>query len=233
VPGGPGDNLPAVGVVPGLSGSAALRREAMRTLRWALVLAVPVVWVVAARSAEPVSPEADDVTVQLLLLRQKSVQQELNLSPEVIKKVLDFTSKESEEYENEAKLSKEEGEKKSEELEKANEKFLQDNLTDAQRKRLHQIDLQVTGLRHLTRPEAAKALDLTEEQQKKFKELDEEAIKELKELIKDKEGRNEKLAKLRAETHKKIEAILTDEQKAKVKEMVGEPFKGEIVFEEP
>ena len=26
---------------------------------------------------------------------------------------------------------------------------------------------------------------------------------------------------------------MTDEQKAKVKEMVGQPFKGEIVFEEP
>jgi hypothetical protein len=41
------------------------------------------------------------------------------------------------------------------------------------------------------------------------------------------------LAKLRAETRKKILAELTDEQKAKVREMVGAPFEGEIVFEEP
>jgi hypothetical protein len=231
VPGGPGDDLPAVGVVPWLSGSAALRREAMRAFRWTLVLVVSAVWVMAARPAEPVTP--DTVSVELLLLRQKSVQQELNLSPEVIKKVLDFTSKESEEYENEAKLSKEEGEKRSEELEKTNEKFLQDNLTDAQRKRLHQIALQVTGLQELARPEVAKALNLTEDQQQKIKQLDEEVIKQLKELVKDKEGRNEKLAKLRAETRKKIEALLTDEQKAKVREMEGEPFKGELVFEEP
>jgi hypothetical protein len=38
--------------------------------------------------------------------------------------------------------------------------------------------------------------------------------------------------KLRGDTRNKIGAILTDEQKAKVRELVGEPFKGEILFEE-
>jgi Spy/CpxP family protein refolding chaperone len=203
----------------------------MHTLKWALVLAVPVVWVAVARPAE--QPPPDAVTIQLLLLGQKSVQQELNLSPEVVAKVTAFTAKESEAYDNEVNLTKEEALKKSEELEKENQKFLQENLTAAQRKRLEQIAFQVTGLWQLNRPEVAKALNLTEEQRKKFKEMEQEASKELQEIAKGREGRNEKLAKLRADTDRKIEALLTDEQKAKAKEMMGEPFKGELVFEEP
>jgi hypothetical protein len=205
----------------------------MRTLKWALVLTVPIVWVATARPAEQIVPEG--TTVQLLLLRQKSVQQELKLSPEVIKKVLDFTDKESVAYEQALKLNKEESEKKSDELEKEEKKFLEDNLTAEQLKRLNQITFQVTGLQQLTRPEVARALNLTEEQQTKFKELHKEARKELEEIInsKDREGRNEKLAKLREETDKKIEAVLTDEQRTKARELVGEPFKGEIVFEDP
>jgi Spy/CpxP family protein refolding chaperone len=94
--------------------------------------------------------------------------------------------------------------------------------------------LQVTGLHELNRSEVAKELNLTEEQQQKFKDLQKEHRKELVEIMlpKGKEGRNEKLAKLREDTRNKIQTILTDEQKAKVRELVGEPFKGEIVFEE-
>jgi len=120
------------------------------------------------------------------------------------------------------------------ELAKENKQFLDENLSPAQRKRLFEITLQVTGLHELNRPEVAKALNLTEEQQQKFKELQQEHRKQLVEIIqpKEREGRNEKLAKLREDTRNKVRAILTDEQKAKVKELVGEPFKGEIVFEE-
>jgi Spy/CpxP family protein refolding chaperone len=205
----------------------------MRTFwKWALALAVPASCVAAAEPAEPVV--AEGTTVQLLLLRQKSVQEELKVSPEDAKKIAEFTTKESEEYRKALKLSEKDRQAKVEELEKENKKFLADNLSEAQRKRLGQIALQVSGLQQLTRPEVARLLNLTEEQQKKFKEMRVEARKELAELIssKDREGRNEKLAKLREAVDKKIEAVLTDEQKAKAKELVGEPFKGKLVFEE-
>src|SRR5262249_14417920 len=124
---------------------------------------------------------------------------------------------------------------KFDELEKANKKFLEDNLSAAQRKRLEQITLQVTGLYQLGRADVAKALNLTEEQQTKFEEMQKETRKALEAIITSTEraGKTEKLAKLHEETSKKIMAALTDEQKAKVREIVGEPFKGEIVFEEP
>lgn len=199
---------------------------------WVLVLAVPA-GAVAADPTEAIAPEG--TTIQLLLLRQKSVQRDLKLTPEVVKKVAEFTLKESKEYLKDLKLDAKERDAKIEELAKENKKFLEETLTAAQRKRLEQITLQVSGLQQLTRPEVAKVLDLTEDQQKKFKEMQKEARKELEAIInlKDRKEKTAKLAKLREETDKKIDAVLTEAQLAKAKELVGEPFKGELVFEEP
>jgi Spy/CpxP family protein refolding chaperone len=186
----------------------------------------------ATQSADRYVPER--TTIELLLLRQKSVQEELKLSPEIVKKVLDFTHKEHEAFKDALKMGEEGRKQKFRELDKDNKQFLADNLTPEQRKRLLQITLQVTGLHELNRPEVARALNLTEEQQQKFKELHQEHRKQLMELMdpKGREGRNEKLAKLREDTREKVRAILTDEQKEKVKEVVGEPFRGAILFEE-
>jgi len=205
----------------------------MRTFcTWALVLAVPALWATAARADVEISPGS--TTAQLLLLRQKSVQEDLKLTPEVVTKVADFTAKEAAAYGKALKLGEKEREKAIEGLEKANRKFLADNLTAEQRKRLGQITMQVTGLRQLNRPEVAKALDLTAEQQKKFKDMETEARKQFEAIISDpnRAGKNEKLAKLRQDINTKIEAVLTDQQKAKAREHVGEPFKGELLFEE-
>jgi hypothetical protein len=204
----------------------------MRTWKCVLVLAVPALWVAAAYPADRLVPER--TTIELLLLRQKSVQKELKLSPEVTTKVAEFTHKQHEAFHEALKLGADERKQKLMDLAKENKRFLDDNLTPGQRKRLFGITLQVTGLHELNRPEVAKALNLTEEQQQKFKELQTQHRKDLEGIIhpKEREGRNEKLAKLRADTRTKIRAILTDEQKAQLRELVGEPFRGEIVFEE-
>ena len=205
----------------------------MHTFRkWAIVLAIPALWVGATQSADRHVPQG--TTIELLLLRQKSVQQELKVSPALAKKVAEFTHKQREAFGEALNLGVEERRQKLMELGKENKQFLDDNLTPAQRKRLLEITLQVTGLHELNRPEVAKALNLTEEQQQKFKEMQKQHRKELAEIFqtKERESRNEKLAKLREDTRDKIRAILTDEQKEKVRELVGEPFKGEIVFEE-
>jgi len=198
-----------------------------------LVLAVPAGFAAAEEKTAPIAPET--TTAQLLLLRQKSVQKELKLTDDDVKKIMEFTNKESDEYGKALKLGANERKAKVDELEAANKKFLEDNLSADQRKRLEQVTLQVTGLYQLGRPEVVKALNLTEEQQTKFEEMQKEARKALEEIITSTEraGKTEKLAKLREETSKKIMDALTDEQKAKVREIVGEPFKGEIVFEEP
>ena len=205
----------------------------MRTRTWAMILAIS-----ALGFAEPPAPEfalPSDTTVKLLLLRQKSVQEELKLSDELCKKITEYENKEHEAYQKALKLNEDEREKKLKEMENEHEKFITDNLSEAQRKRLDQITMQVIGLRFLTRPKAAEVLKLSAEQQEKFKQLQEEARKELAAIVEDKdpEGKNEKLAKLRADIDKKVEAILTDEQKEIARSYVGEPFKGKIVIEEP
>jgi hypothetical protein len=197
----------------------------------ALVLAVPAGFAVADEKTAHVLP--DTTTAQLLLLRQKSVQKELNLTDDTVKKIMDFTNKEAEEYAKDLKLEAKEREDKIDELGKANRKFLEEHLSADQRKRLEQVTLQVTAVYQLGRPEVAKALKLTEEQQTKFEQLQKETRKALEEIITSTEraGRTEKLAKLREETNRMIMEALTDEQKARVREIVGEPFRGEIVIE--
>ena len=204
----------------------------MRTWKWVLVLTAPALCVAAAQQVERQVPER--TTIELLLLRQKSVQQELKLDNVTLRKVYEFTHKQHEAFKETLKGGAEDRKQKLMEMEKENKQFLADNLTPEQRKRLFQITLQVTGLHEINRPEVARALNLTEEQQQKFKELQQEHRKQLEEVIhpKGRESRTEKLAKLREDTRDKIRAILTDEQKEKVRELVGEPFKGEIVFEE-
>jgi hypothetical protein len=204
----------------------------MRTLlQWALILAVPAVWVSAARPAERAIPEG--TTIKLLLLRQPSVQEELKLSPAEVEKIKKFTNKQGDALEKVMKLSKDERRAKLKEMGQENKKFLADNLKPEQAKRLEQITMQQTALFQLRRPEIIKALKLTKEQQQKIRKLRREARRNIGKLLdeEDREGLREKFAKLRKETRKKIRALLTAEQKEKVKKLLGEPFKGKIVFE--
>jgi Spy/CpxP family protein refolding chaperone len=206
----------------------------MRTfMKWAVVLLVPAIFGATARPAEPAVPEG--ATVKLLLLRQKSVQKELELGADVVQKIMGFTTAQSEAVKKALDLGEAARKEAFEKLAKQNDKFLTDTLTEKQGKRLHQIMMQFTALTQLTKPEMAKELKLSDEQVKKLKDMQTEARKALVELIEAKEraGKSEKLAKLRAETRTKILAVLTDEQKAKMREMAGPPFEGEIVFEEP
>src|SRR6516225_5343887 len=202
----------------------------MRTfMKWAVVLLVLAVFGATARPAEPPVPEG--TTVKLLLLRQKSVQKELELTPETIKKIMDFTHAQSEAAMKTANLGEAARKEAFEKLLKENDKFLTDNLNAKQSKRLDQIMMQFTALTQLTKPEMVKELKLTDDQVKKFKDMQAEHRKALGELIdaKERTGKSEKLAKLRADTRTKILAVLTDEQKTKVQEIAGPPFEGEIV----
>jgi hypothetical protein len=199
--------------------------------KWALVLVVPAVWATTARPEEQTIP--DGTTVKLLLLRQKSVQKELEIAPETVQKIMEFTNGQAEAARKALAQGEAERKQEFERLGKQNEQFLTDTLTAKQSKRLDQITMQFTALTQLMKPEIAKELNLSAEQLQKCRELQKECRKVLVVVIYSKEGRNERFAKLREETRTKILALLTDEQKAKIREMVGAPYEGEIVFEEP
>jgi hypothetical protein len=158
----------------------------MRTfIKWAVVLLVPAVWVATAWPADPEFPSG--ATVKLLLLRQKSVQKELELSADVVQKIAAFTNAESEEAGKALKLGEAARKEEFEKLARKNEKFLTDNLTAKQAKRLDQIFMQFSALTQLTRPEVVKELKLSDEQVKKLKDMQTEGRKALAELFESKE----------------------------------------------
>jgi hypothetical protein len=205
----------------------------MRTFwKWAVVLTVPAVWVAAAWPQEPAHPEG--TTVKLLLLRQKSVQKELDISAGVVKKIAAFTEHQSEAAGKALGMAEGERKKAFAELKEQNEKFLADTLNAKQNTRINQLYLQFTAPYQLTKAETAKALNLTEDQHQKFKDYYKEYHKEMGEILfgKNVEGRAEKYAKLREQARMKILSILTEKQQAQARETAGPPFTGELVFEE-
>jgi hypothetical protein len=205
----------------------------MRTFwKWAVVLAVPAIWVATAWSQEPALPEG--TTVKLLLLRQKSVQKELDISADVAKKVMAFTEQQSEAFGKAVGMAEAARKTAFAQLQEQNRKFLADTLNAKQNTRLDQLYLQFTAPDQLTKAETAKALNLTEDQQQKCKDLHKEYRKEMEDIFfgKDTEGRAQKFAKLREKTRTKILSILTEKQQAQAREAVGPPFTGELVFEE-
>jgi Spy/CpxP family protein refolding chaperone len=208
----------------------------MRTFsQWALVLAVPAIWVGTSWAAEEEAQMVPEgTTIQLILLRQKSVRQDLGLTPDHTSKIFEFTAKQYDAAREAVKLGQDERRQKFEALKQENEQFLKENLTPEQRKRLDQITLQVVGLLWVAQPEIARELNLTDEQRQKAKELREQTRKEARDLFRssDRQERREKYAKLRQETRRKLHELLTENQRAKWKELVGRPFQGPVEYEE-
>jgi hypothetical protein len=205
----------------------------MRTfVKWAVALLIPVVSGATAWAQETGIPSG--TTTKLLLLRQKSVQKELKLDADVVKKIMAFTQKQSDAAKKALDLGEAERKKAFGKLAKENEKFLTDTLTEKQAKRLDQLKMRFTALRELLKPDMVKELGLDDKQVTKLKELHTQARKALVELLqsKEREGKSKKLEKLREAARTKVLAILTDAQKKKLREKLGPPFKGEIVFEE-
>lgn len=176
---------------------------------------------------------ATEDTVELVLLRQKSVQHELKVTPDEASKIHEFCSKQWKRAERLAKSSKEEREKKFDAMAEENERFLKDCLKPEQRKRLQQIAMQRAGLLWIARSDVASELGLTAEQKQKVKELHREAHKEAMEILRSNEGKmvkKEHLHEMRQKDRRRLMALLTDEQKRKWKEMIGDEFKGDLQF---
>jgi Spy/CpxP family protein refolding chaperone len=170
-----------------------------------------------------------------MLLFQKSVQEDLKMTDDQVKKVTDLSTKQREAFTGLRDLSQEERGKKLQELTAQNEKAVGEILKPEQAKRLKEISLQTQGARALANDAAvAKSLALTGEQQEKIKAIEAESRSEAQKLFQGGIGNFEEAQKKRAEltkaTNEKAMAVLTPEQKTKWKEMTGEPFKGEIRF---
>lgn len=207
----------------------------MYTLRKALLgLAVLVVCTTLARPAD--SDEkiiAREDAIEVMLLRQKSVQKDLKIAPEQGMKIHEFAETQWKKVRAMKDLDKDERDRRFEAMAKDNERFLKSTLNQQQRKRLNQIAMQVAGLLWVMRSDVAAKLDLTDEQKGKIRELHREAHKEAQEALRSADGpevKEEKFREMRMANRKRLMSVLTDEQKAKWKEMAGPPFRGELHF---
>lgn len=106
--------------------------------------------------------------------------------------------------------------------------LLKATLKADQLERLRQLELQQEGPFALGRPDVARALKITDEQRKQFMAVVQEMHRKVEPLIKEVQsgkGRPEEIApkimKIRWEQERKVEAILSGEQKKQWKKMLG------------
>lgn len=199
-----------------------------RLARFTFGLAILVLWAGHAAAADKWVPQ--EGALELLLLRQPSVQKELKLTEAVTEKVHKYCMQQWDKAQKAGSLNESEQDKEFTKLAKENEQFVAETLTKEQAKRLHQITLQNAGLLCVTRKEIASKLKLTEEQKKQLPKLHKEAHHEVEELlyVTSKEQRREKLQELRETNRKRLLDLLTDEQEVVWKEMIGSPFTGDL-----
>lgn len=167
----------------------------------------------------------------IYLLGQKSVQEELKLTGEQIKKGKELSDRRSEALQGLGDLSREERRTKMQEIRKANNKALAEILKPDQLKRVKQIALQQRmgfGLGFvLNDEEVGSALKITDEQKEKIRDIQRKAFEELRDAGRDDEGRKKRQEVMKA-TNEKVEGVLTAGQKTKLKELQGATFKGKI-----
>ncbi|MEK6258616.1 MAG: hypothetical protein AABP62_08345 [Planctomycetota bacterium] len=167
------------------------------------------------------------------LVQQKSVQDELKLSADQIEKLKQVGAKLRESFGG-GGGDREEARKKFEEARQTADKDVAGILSADQSKRLKEIVLQQAGPLALARPEVAKEVGLSDDQQVKVKEIADGFTSALREQFRgaggdgNREEARKKFETLRKDTGDKVLALLKDDQKKAWEKLVGEPFKGEI-----
>jgi len=171
-----------------------------------------------------------------MLLRNKSVQEELNLSNEQVRKVdaalSEIFQKHRQEFEAlRSGNASERVERLSalrRKMDEETREALRGDIQPEQIRRLRQIRLQARGADALASPRLQESLDLTADQKSKIHEINEDAHEDAREIFRDagddRAAAMRKLQALHKETMDRACAVLTDKQKAQYKEMAGEPF---------
>lgn len=169
----------------------------------------------------------------LMLLSNKSVQEELKVDEDQVKKITDLAAKNRENFGSLRDLSNEERREKMTAITAENNKAIDAILKPEQVTRLHEIENQVGGAQALTSERNADKLKLTDDQKKKIGDVlasSREKMGDLRDQFQnDREGAMKKMQEIRAETNKEAMAVLTDDQKKTWEELTGKPF--EIKYE--
>jgi hypothetical protein len=174
------------------------------------------------------------VPASVQYLDQKPVADELKLSESQSKKVTDLRDRWEKEVPSPVRTA--EDRKKVEAMTASFEKEVVGLLDAGQNKRLKQIVLQqsLTNGREATvfsMPDPLKELKLTDGQDTKIKSIQEQRRKELMALFltgEDSATIAKKVEAHKKETYAQLLAVLNDGQHAQLKELIGEPFKGQV-----
>jgi periplasmic protein CpxP/Spy len=175
----------------------------------------------------------------IALAKAKDVAAELKISEDQTKKLDDLEKSSREKItkaREEAGDDREAMMQKTREIGEETNKQLGSILSADQMKRLKQLQLQSSikngGLMMaLANPDTQKAINLNDEQKEQLRGFMQDSGEQMREIFQstqDQEERQKKMAEYRESMGKKVEKLLTDEQKAKLKEAQGEPFKGEF-----
>jgi hypothetical protein len=171
-----------------------------------------------------------------MLLEQDSVRKELKLSADQINKVEEVSQKVREKFQEVFGLKGEERSRRIRAFRGEVEKAIAEVLKPEQMKRLKQISYQMRGGPGFTEPEVAKALALTETQKMDIERINRDTSKLMGQLIDaepDSAARDKKIRAQRNAGYEQVIKLLTEEQKAKWKELQGKLFKGEIHLKPP
>jgi len=184
---------------------------------------------------DPQKMVAQEEVVEILLLRQKAVQEDLKIDEAKAKTIREFCHKQHMAAEEVHKLPESQQKPQWEKMMKENEQFLATTLSADQRKRLEQITMQTAGMMWLGKPSVAKELKLTNDQQEKTKQMQQETFKRFKDIMHTTKGdaRAQALSALHKTSEEQISKLLTDEQRTAWAKMVGAPFKGKLQHDEP
>jgi serine/threonine protein kinase len=170
---------------------------------------------------------------RVLLLTHKAVQEDLKLSSEQVKQITPLADSRREAFHEFRNRSPEEWRRKLDELAQQ-EKDLLHILTAEQTRRLQQIALQQYGAVPFSEPEVAAALQLTDEQKKAIRTIEEEANDALRAVFRyGPRSEWKKAEEVHKSTRQQLLNVLTEDQKTKWKDLIGEPFKGELRHRPP
>ena len=202
-----------------------------RLLKFTLAIALVAAGVAPLYSAEKMMIP-DEGTIEIMLLRQKSVRKEMNITEAEHKKIHDYAASQWKKAQEAHNLSQKEQDEKFDAMAKENQRFIEQNLTKDQQKRLHEITLQVAGLLYSTRQDIATKLNLSGEQKQRLKKYQDEARRELEQALeaKDSKERHKKLSELHKTNRDRLYEVLNDQQEVTWKEMTGAKFNGELEY---
>ena len=188
---------------------------------------------------------------QIMLLMQPSVQKELQLTPQQIQEASQASNRHMAAMKQTFSLPADQREKKMKELKTSGDKMAMDLLKPAQKLRLREISLQTQGPQAYSEADVVKELGLTADQQFQAGAIQEEIRGQIMALMPapgqpkagqppalpkpgqpgqppNFEAMQKKTAELNKAADEKFQKLLTDEQKAKWKDLLGKPFAGEI-----